>query len=185
MRRRLIATGAAVALVVLVAAPLSGVASAQTPCPAGPGGYPPGATSLSVTPTVVAEGGTVDASGCTTPNGPVGFVLTSHPQNLGSARANAAGFFSARLTIPCGTEQGRHTLTASGAGSAALTVRGVTGSCVGAPGAGGAGGVRGALARTGSASLLPLAAAGIGLLLIGAFTVAAARRRRTVQAVRS
>jgi LPXTG-motif cell wall-anchored protein len=59
----------------------------------------------------------------------------------------------------------------------------------GGGGQGGGGQARGgggrALPRTGNASTAPLAAAGVGLVLIGAFAVTAARRRRTAQAIDS
>jgi LPXTG-motif cell wall-anchored protein len=137
-----------------------------------------------VSPSVAAEGGTIDVTGCGTPGATQTFVLTSHPQTLGTAVTNPGGFFSARLTIPCGTEQGAHTLTARESGgrsqSAALTVDGAVDPCPGA-GAGGSGAGSqaggGALPRTGTASLAPLTAAGVGLVLIGGFAVTVVRRR--------
>jgi LPXTG-motif cell wall-anchored protein len=174
----------------LVVAPFTGVASAVTPADCAASGYPPtpGLGGLGVAPSVVEEGGVIDVTGCGTPGATQTFVLTS---TLGTTTTGANGFFSARLLIPCGTEQGAHTLTASEPGgrsqSAALTVDGVAQSCVGAGGAArpaGRGG-GGALPRTGTASLAPLTAAGVGLVLIGGFAVTAARRRRTAQAIES
>lgn len=187
--RRLVAIGATTALALLTAAPFVGVASAVTPADCATAtGSAGSATGVGVAPSVVEEGGAVDVTGCGTPGATETAVLTSHPQVLGSTTAGANGFFSASFFIPCGTEQGAHTLTVSEPGgrtqSAALTVDGVTGSCVGAGGVGRqARGGGGALPRTGSASLAPLTAAGVGLVLIGGFAVAAARRRRTAQAI--
>lgn len=194
--RRLIAIGATTALALLMAGPFAGVANAVTPedCTTS-GSYGP-AVAPGVVPGAVEEGSAIDVTGCGTPGAVETFVLGS--QLLGTTTAGANGFFSATLPIPCGTEQGAQTLTISEPGgrtqTAALTVDGVAQTCVGAGGldrprrAGGggqAGGGGGALPRTGSASLTPLAAAGVGMVLMGAFAVAAARRRRTAQAIES
>ena len=186
LMRRFASISMAGALALVVSASLSGIAGAQ--------GYTGNVTSLSLSTSTVPEGGTFEASGTTdTPNTTVGFVLTSHPQNLGSTTSNASGAFRATLTVPCGTEQGAHTLTASGGGasrSASLNVSGATGACAGdgagRTGAGGAGRAGGAaLPRTGTASTAPLTAAGLGLVVLGAIAVAAARRRRSAQAIES
>jgi len=181
--RRLISIGAATAFALLVAAPFTGVANAQVACTTDTAYTAP--STLAVAPSVVEEGGVIQATGCGTPGATQTFVLTSHPQTLGTTVTGANGAFSASLPVPCGTEAGRHTLTASEPNgrsqSAALTVDGVTGTCVGAGGAarqaGSGSGGGGALPRTGTASLAPLTAAGVGLVFIGAFAVTAARRR--------
>lgn len=103
---------------------------------------------------------------------------------LGSATVDGAGGFSLAVTIPSDISLGAHTITASGTGanglpanaSAAVTVVGVEGGGVGATGP---------LPRTGTASTALLTAAGVGLVLIGAFATTAARRRRTAQATES
>jgi len=189
MRLRIVAAGLVSALPLFVAAPFTGIAGAQ--------GYVGGTvTSASVDSTTVPEGGTFTVTGTTSPgNVLVTFILTSHPQNLGSTTSDANGSYSATLRIPCGTEQGAHTLTASSSGgsqSIPLTVSGESDRCEGdgADGASGTtagrgGGGGGALARTGTASTAPLTAAGVGLVMIGAMAVAAARRRRSAQAIGS
>lgn len=186
--RRLIAIGATTALALLIAGPFAGVANAVTPADCTTSGsYGPG-VAPGVVPGAVEEGAGIDVTGCGTPGAVQTFVLGS--QTLGTTTTGPDGFFSARLPIPCGTEQGAQTLTISEPGgrtqTAALTVDGVAQACVGAGGAARqAGGGGGALPRTGSASLTPLAAAGVGMMLMGAFAVAAARRRRTAQAIES
>jgi len=187
--RRLLSVGAATAFALLVVAPFTGVANAQTTptCTTDTAYTAP--STLAVAPSVVEEGGVIQATGCGTPGATQTFKIGATV--LGTTVTGANGVFSASLPVPCGTEEGRHTLTASEPSgrsqSAALTVDGVTGTCVGAGGAarqaGGGGG--GALPRTGTASLAPLTAAGVGLVLIGGFAVTAARRRRTSQAIGS
>jgi LPXTG-motif cell wall-anchored protein len=193
--RRLIAIGATTALALLMAGPFAGVANAVAPADCTTSGSYGQGVAPGVVPSAVEEGGVIDVTGCGTPGAVQTFVLGS--QTLGTTTTGPDGFFSARLPIPCGTEQGAQTLTISEPGgrrqTAALTVDGVAQACVGAGGAarraGGAarqaGGGGGALPRTGSASLTPLAAAGVGMVLMGAFAVAAARRRRTAQAIES
>lgn len=92
-----------------------------------------------------------------------------------TATANAAGRFSARLTIPCDTPPGSQTITATGTGAGGgtrtltTTVNVRDSKCIG-----------GNLPRTGSSSAVPLTAAGAGLVVIGAGAVIIARRRRGV-----
>lgn len=162
---------------------LSGVAEAQTT-----GQYPPRARVLAVDRSSTPAGGTVVVSGQGTPNGRVDFTLVlgttiSRSVALGSATTDAGGFYRATLTIPCETPQGDHTLRASGAAndSTRLNISGTAQVCPsgGATTAGVATG--GALPRTGSSSTAPLAAAGAGLVLIGAATAITARRRRSAE----
>lgn len=146
---------------------------------------------------VVAEGEPIEAEGCGTPGEEQEFSAESHPVRLSDPRgpvvADATGFFRAVLPIPCDVEQGAHRLVnrepdTGKVRSTAITVSGATGPCAGqvAGADGGAGGGRdGDLPRTGAASTLPLTAAGVGLVVIGAFAVAAARRRRAAQAAQS
>ncbi len=110
---------------------------------------------------------------------------------LARVNADAQGGLTARVTIPCETPPGPTTLGLIGTGpngqpvtfSTAITV--AEGECPGAGGAGGARGGGGALPRTGTASTTPLTAAGVGMVLIGAFAVATTRRRRSAQAIES
>ncbi len=177
-----------VAMVIALLVPLGGIASAQ-PCPAPGLQYPPAARGLAVSSTVLARGETFTATGCADPGATVSFVLTSHPQSLGRTMADPTGFYSARLTIPCETEEGGHTLTASGPGvvdgSVGLTVRGSTRACVlgvgiardqGVVGDTGRG-LGGLLPRTGQPLAL-LAAIGVVLVILGSLAVYAERRRR-------
>lgn len=142
--------------------------------------YPPAATGLQVERNTVAAGGTVTVAGCGTPSGTVSFTLSPDPIVLGTATTNVSGFYRAALAIPC-VEPGAHTLTASGAatGSTALNVNDTTGACAGAAATPATGGED--LPITGSSTTAPLTAAGIGLVLIGAATAVAARRRRAAQ----
>lgn len=164
---------------------LSGVAEAQ---------YQPRATVLAVDRTSTPAGGTVVVSGQGTPNGRVDFTLVlgttiSRSVALGSATTDAGGFYRATLTIPCETPQGDHTLRASGAAndSTRLNISGTAQACPSGAattaGVGTGGGVAtgGRLPRTGSSSTAPLAAAGAGLVLIGAATAITARRRRSAE----
>jgi hypothetical protein len=86
---------------------------------------------------------------------------------LGSTSANGAGEFSARLTIPAGTDPGIYTVAASSGGSvlAVVTIRVAAGSGVGD------------LPFTGG-NVLPGLAIGASLIVAGGLLLLSLRRRR-------
>lgn len=179
--RRLASIGFAdAALGLLMSAPLSGTVAAQT-------GYPPGGVpTLSISDSTVTRGQTITAnvSGFQPGTSGVMTIASSVVRPLGSATVDGSGEFSLAVTIPTDISLGAHTITATGTGanglpasaSAAVTVVGPEGGGVGATGP---------LPRTGAASIAPLTAAGVGLVLIGAIAIATVRRRRTAQAIGS
>lgn len=180
----------------------SGVAEAQSsnaganpsasPCAPGGPQYPPSNRRLEIDRNTVPRGGQFVGEGCASPRSTVNFTMFSHPKPLGSVTADATGFFRASFAVPCDAEEGAHTVRTTGGleSSAAINVSGDAPGLCGASaggvntgggttgGAGGGGGGSGSLPRTGSSSTAPLAAAGIGLVLIGAATAVTARRRR-------
>lgn len=169
--------GAAGAIIVLAALSVTATAGAQTQ-------YPTNATTVTVNRTEVPAGGTVEVSGNASPNSTVSFSLPARV--LGTALTNNAGQFRAGVTIPCETPQGPTTLRTTGPGidaSTGLNIVGETAVCPAdvATTATGGGGGGGFLPRTGSTSTAPLAAAGIGLVLIGGATAITARRRRSAE----
>ena len=116
-------------------------------------------------------------------------------EEIARLKAGPSGELNATVDLPCVPGGGRESLSLIGADPATGGQRILTGSVdlpVCPPGRAGAAGARGgrpagagALPRTGDASAAPLTAAGVGLVLIGAVAVAAARRRRTAQVVES
>ncbi|HUP70282.1 MAG TPA: LPXTG cell wall anchor domain-containing protein [Acidimicrobiales bacterium] len=190
----------------LAAIGFAGVAEAQSPdagsnpnaSPCAPGGpqYPPSNRRLEVDRNNVPPGGQFVGQGCASPRSTVNLTLFSHPKPLGSVTADATGFFRGSFTVPCDAEPGAHTVRTTGGleSSAGINVSGEgAGICAASVGGGqdtggqtgGAGNERsrdrGDLPRTGSSSTAPLAAAGIGLVLIGAATAITARRRRSTE----
>lgn len=171
MRVRTIATFAALLLPVATVG-FAGGAQGQT------AQYPPASTTVTVNRTEVPAGGVVEVSGNASPNSTVTFSLPARV--LGTAFTNNAGAFRAGVTIPCDVS-GVQTLSTTGPGinaSVRLNIAGSTEVCEGAAVATTGGGN---LPRTGSSSTAPLAAAGIGLVLIGAATAITARRRRSAE----
>jgi LPXTG-motif cell wall-anchored protein len=181
--RRIVPIGLAGALALLVSASLSGIATAQVV------DYPPGSgATIALSDAEVSPGQSLTISGTGFLGGSDAAAQLNPP--LGSARVDGSGRFSLTATIPVDTSLGAHTITVSGIARDGVPVTRSAAVTVVAPGDGGTGGVgagRGgeALPRTGTASTTPLTAAGVGLVLIGAFAVATARRRRTAQAIDS
>jgi parallel beta-helix repeat protein len=157
-------------------------------------GTPPTATTSSDT---VAPGGSLGVSGTGfAPGEPVSVTLHSDPVLLATATADATGAISTTVTIPSNTPPGAHTIVIEGktsgvTASAALTVTAPAGSTTNpapattlAPAATLAPATTPAPATTDStlaftgSSVLRLALAGIGLLVLGLGLVLAARRRR-------
>lgn len=169
MKIRMISTLAGV--VGLAALVLAGPAVAQ---------YPPAATTVTVSRTEVPAGGTVDVSGTASPNSTVTFSLPARV--LGTALTNTTGAFRAGVTIPCDVT-GAQTLSTTGPGINASTGLNIVGSTVACAAGTETARTTGDLPRTGSSSTAPLAAAGIGLVLIGAATAVTARRRRAADSI--
>ncbi len=211
IRAFLLATGVTGASVAAGLA-FTGVASAQSPnaganpnaspCAPGGPGYPPGQRGTTVGPgNSFRRGDNGNVQGCASPNSRFSATMHSHPKPLGTGTADATGFFSLGFTVPCDAEDGGHTIVVQGTGvvdgAVNVTVNGTNPAVCGrAAGvrdldergrqtgaARRAGGGGGALPRTGSASSAPLAAAGVGLVLIGGVAVYFARRRRTLSSV--
>jgi hypothetical protein len=98
------------------------------------------------------------------PSEVVTVVLHSTPQNVGTFTANASGVVTVSFTIPAGTEAGSHSLTMSGnLGTSFTQALKVSTSR--------------SLAYTGADVAMPLTIGGSLLLVGGALTVAARRRR--------
>lgn len=179
--RSLLITLAALAAVLGVT---SRPATAQTACPS-TSRYVPGAASLSLSASQVAAGGAVVVSGrCCVPNSTVGIEFQSAPVSLGTVQTGPDGGFSTTVKIPANATPGPHSIVAFGAGcnvSAAVNVLGATlertPGGANLPRTGGAN-----LPRTGGVSTIPFAIAGLLLVVIGVFTVLAARRKRTAAA---
>ena len=166
--------------------------------PAGPAGAqpevspPPPVLSLLLTNNNPAAGETFGAcapAGTFAPGSAVRVLLGGN--EIGTVTADATGGVCAEVEIPCDFPAGATRLEFVGTApdgaprTLGADVNVQPGTCP-AEGAAGAGRARGTgLPRTGDASTAPLTAAGVGLVLIGAFAVAAARRRRTAQSIGS
>jgi LPXTG-motif cell wall-anchored protein len=100
----------------------------------------------------------------------------SQPTRVASATAGADGGFEATFTVPASAAAGEHTVEATGVDPAGQPL--VLSANVRVIGDGGGAG----LPRTGSSSSAPLTAAGVGLVVLGAGAVFAARRRRATRA---
>lgn len=126
-------------------------------------------TVVSVSQQTPDEGGSLTFSGSGYASGEnIDLILHSTPISLGTTVANAAGAFSAVVTLPDGIT-GAHTLEALGRTSHRSSVVAIT---IEAPAAAAGGG----LPLTGFA-LMGTVAAGLAALLVGVFLVTAARRR--------
>ena len=163
--------------------------------PAAPAGAqevspPPAVLSLLLTNNNPAQGETFGAcapAGTFAPGSPVRILIGGN--EIGTVTADATGGVCAEIEVPCDAPTGAVRLEFVGTGpdgaprTLGADVNVQPGTCP--EGAAGAGRARAAagLPRTGNASTAPLTAAGVGLVLIGAFAVAAARRRRTAQAI--
>ncbi len=192
--------------------PFTGMAEAQSPnaganpnaspcAPGGPNAYPPGqAAKGATTPdNTLRRGDRGNVNGCASPRSQQNHTLNSHPHFLGSSVADDTGFYTFDFTVPCDVEDGDHRLDVAGTGvvpptSVLFNVSGTNTAVCGEQASldaggfsqrGAAAGGRGTLPDTGNASTAPLTAAGVGLVLIGAFAVAATRRRRAAQATGS
>ncbi len=180
MRHRLISVVGALALSAgIVTGPLAGAASAQQ--------YPPRANACRVSVTVVRPGVRVVLTcGGFRPRSIVLVRLFSDPVRLGEFTADADGTAVASVVIPESTPPGEHTLRATGVDPAGRPLEESVAILVmeagaGSGGGGGAGGVvhsSTGLSRTGTSSTLPLTAAAVGLVGIGAGAVVVGRRRR-------
>ncbi|MFI9649192.1 hypothetical protein ACIHAA_23200 [Streptomyces sp. NPDC052040] len=188
-RRRALASAATAA--VLVAAPLVGAGTAHAQ-------YPPPPPTLTLSRTVVPEGGRVTFHG--TGFFPQRFVLAelfSRPVDLGRFRVHLNGTVDGTVTIPRRTRLGLHVfrlVERNPFRSASATLRVVRG--VGRPGfpgdgrhhgrhdrngdgRNGAPGQRAGLAATGSEKTLALGGTAAGLIAAGGGTLLAVRRRRS------
>ncbi|ANP71333.1 family 43 glycosylhydrolase [Cryobacterium arcticum] len=128
------------------------------------------ASTLTLTSSVLEAGGTVTVSGSGfTPGERVEFTLFSTPRYLGGVQSDAAGSFTATLSIPAGVEPGSHTLRAVGATSGTIATFAVTVKAAGngAP-----------LAATGADAGWP---ASLALLLLAAGTLLLLVRRGVVR----
>jgi LPXTG-motif cell wall-anchored protein len=176
MLKRTIA--AAALAVVLLAAP----AAAQQ--------YPPAVNSLTVSCPTPQAGNTVDIQGQTFAGGAqVTFTLASDAAVIGTAVANAAGTVSASgVTIPAGTPDGAHTITATGQApdgsslSVSSNIDVTAGGCSSAVNP--VADPSGSLPRTGDDSTLPLLQLALALAAIGGIiTALAAKRRKAARAL--
>lgn len=128
--------------------------------------------TVTVAPTTVTAGGTVQATGANfRPGEAVSVVLNSDPVLLGTITADADGNFAGSVTIPAGTVAGTHTLVFTGAVSGrtvsvTITVRGVVVTVS----------VKGGLANTGTPAQ-NIALAGLGLVGVGTTLTMVGRRR--------
>ena len=110
--------------------------------------------------------------------GSVDLAFESTPVALGTFQADASGVVTARLTVPSNATPGTHQIAATGPApdNATLVLRAtLTVRAAGAPGAAPG---SSPLVRTGSSHAIPLTAAGILLIFIGATAWFLARRRR-------
>lgn len=130
--------------------------------------------SITVSPTVVAPGGTVTIT-CTgfDPGETVIIVLHTDPVTLGTATADPSGDVHTTVTIPTNTTPGQHTITVTGETSgltlsATITVEGAV-TAAAAPSS--------SLPFTG-ANVAATTGVGAGAVAIGGGLVLAARKRR-------
>ncbi len=173
MLRRLAAVTAAAALMCAGAAFSATTASAAPPnpkCPNPAGKYPPGQCKFVTSTTSAKAGDPVAVQG-------TGFSalcfanVTLDGVQLASLPTDATGSFSGTVTIPAGTKQGGHTLSA--ADSCSAFVLGEHFTVLPAVAAAGSG-----LPFTGFI-FWPLLGGGAGAVVIGAALIVAGRRRRT------
>jgi LPXTG-motif cell wall-anchored protein len=101
----------------------------------------------------------------------------SQPTQVATATAGTDGGFEATFDIPTSAAPGEHTVEATGVDPAGQPR--VLSADIRVIGEGGAGAD---LPRTGSSSGPPLAAAGVGLVLLGGAALYVARRRRSLRA---
>jgi 5'-nucleotidase len=131
--------------------------------------------------TTVGPGGQITCGGANfEPGETVQFEAHSTPVSLGSVQANAAGAWTATLTIPSNFPAGAHQIVATGLSSGQQAVFNFTvvGAAVGtSPGAVTATTPGAPLAFTGTDSILLVSVAAIALAL-GGFLVLGSRRRR-------
>jgi hypothetical protein len=156
---------------------LSNVALAQQ--------YPPSSGGLAVSTSEASPGAEVTISGGGyAPNSDVTVTFESVPVVLAVVRADASGQFSARVRIPVDATPGTHTLRATGVDaqgrprvlSATINVTGGQAPPAGTTSGGGAGSHRGALVRTGPATVVPVSIAGAALIAAGALLLLQVRR---------
>jgi hypothetical protein len=166
----------AVCVAVVCAAAMM-IGSSRAPALAQP--YPPTASTLTISSSVVTPGETLTVSGQGANAGAsVTITLASTPRVVATTKANGSGTFRASFQVPTDEPQGQHTVTATNSGRVlgSVTIRVVA--------ARQGGGHRGALPADGNglpftgANALPEVATGAGLILAGIVLLLAIRRRR-------
>jgi LPXTG-motif cell wall-anchored protein len=168
--------GCALALVAFAPAPASAQASNGSPCAGGgpaASQYPPQNCGVAADQSTVTPGGSLTLTGdCPAGTDSVTFTLNPGGTSLGSATPNPQGHYTKRVTIPSSTQPGTYTIVASCTGVLGNGVTRTVTITVAAAAQGRS------LPRTGSDSTLPIAGAGLGLVLVGGAAVVVARRRR-------
>jgi len=163
--------------VAVVCAAAMVIGSSRAPALAQP--YPPTASPLTISSSVVTPGETLTVSGQGANAGAsVTITLASTPRVVATTKANGSGTFRASFQVPTDEPQGQHTVTAGANGRVlgSVTIRVVA--------ARQGGGHLGTLAGDGNglpftgANALPEVAAGAGLILAGIVLLLAIRRRR-------
>src|SRR6266540_399847 len=162
----------AVCVAVVCAAAMM-IGSSRAPALAQP--YPPTASPLTISSSVVPPGETLTVSG---QGANAGASVASTPRVVATTKANGSGTFRASFQVPTDEPQGQHTVTAGANGRVlgSVTIRVVA--------ARQGGGHLGTLAGDGNglpftgANALPEVAAGAGLILAGIVLLLAIRRRR-------
>lgn len=194
--RRLARTLAAAAVVALAVVGTPAVALGQTATDCSDPGavYPPGSCEEPVQVTAVSDSTpargqqmrATSGTGSFDPGTQVEYGVRSTYIRLGTTTVDATGAADATFTLPTSLADGQHHVVFTGVKNGVpTTVRlpvtvsgGATGASTSRTVVDSRAGLLGALPRTGSQDLVPVGAAGITLIVVGAGVAVVARRRR-------